>query len=662
MTAKYVDTYFKDKTASDEAQIPAASASVKVHKQGATVTNGVTVTTAAGGVAVTVRSKGRIVLGDTVQRGTTSTDNMSVEEVTSETSIKLKSQNGSSIVLAAGDRLVITSNLPTLYNESSGTSTPIANPTTADANGLAKFYSRDLVTDQIVSGSGLTTVLYENVSGGRTGLEFRVTAYGALGDGATNDASAISTTIAAAEASDGVVVFPPSSSEYISSTGGHILKKTTRIFGYGATLKFTSATGTLLSWGNGTLGGEPSGGLYGLTLRGNGGASDTSIGVQLGNGASDLAEDVAIRDCQISHFGNGIVIADGANNQNVIDRCTIQDNAFNGIRFDSTFNQEYTIICNSTIIDNGQSQATGTGIQLGANTRAGISIRNVKLHQNGNGTLAQIDGPATAFTVLRMTDSDIESIDTFERMAIRLLGIDDDRPQVHLTNVVFGDTCSGTITKPLLLFASVDLFITASELGKKVGTTVVPTISIGNSLVNKENFVTLNGVMFFASGTLANAQALAWTGTGGQYSFLSIASSLLSGFDTATNPVSFPTDLRVKHDIVVESGLFKPGAQKVTNLHIMSEGDISRSVDFNTDMLSYYAAGNTEYPLKISYMDGQVGIKAPVVATGSLGGASADRDGIVLIEDTGGGVGAEQCNLILYADGARFRITGTRFA
>jgi hypothetical protein len=162
---KYNQTFYKDKTVSDAAQIPAATASVKVYKQGATVASGTSVTTAGGGVAVSVRSVGHLVLSDTVQLGTDVTKQMIVEEITNDTAIKLRSTTGSSITVADGDRLVIYSSLPTLYSESTGRSST-ANPATTDATGYVGFYTPETRFDVIVSGTGITSKLYtDNESG-----------------------------------------------------------------------------------------------------------------------------------------------------------------------------------------------------------------------------------------------------------------------------------------------------------------------------------------------------------------------------------------------------------------------------------------------------------------------------------------------------------------
>ena len=649
---KFSTTFYKDKSASDVVQVPANSATISVYRRGATISTGTTVTTVAGGVAVSVYNAGDILLGDTVQLGTDATKQMTVEELTSITSVKLRSTIGASIPVTAGQRLVIYSRIPTIYSEASGTD-DIDNPTDADSKGLVEFFIASPMFDLIASGPGLTDKLMVDNRGG-SDVIFRVTDFGAKGDGSTNDAAAINATIVAAELVGGAVLFPPSPTDYISSTGGHVLKKTTSIFGYGATLKLTSATATLLAFGNGFISGGAAGGVYGLELLGNNGASDTSIGIRLGMGENDLADYVSCRDMQITKFGHGIVIADGAANQNTIDRCTIASNIFNGIRVDATFNQEPCGIINCTIINNGISQATGSGIQFGANTRVAIVFHNCKLHHNGNGTLGQIYGPSTAGVVLRMTDCDLESIDVVERSAIQLLGVGNNRVNIYLSGLIAGDEFAGVSVKPLIVVASADLYMSSCRLAKRYGSTIVPMINIGNGDTLKENAVTLRGVRFDAVGTVANAQTVGWTGTAGQYGSLDMTGSGFGGFQTATNPISYPNTLRCVHDVAgVLDGTGITGRRKLTGLNLMWDQEVSREVVFNLDHLTY-ASASTIYSLKIGFMNGQVGFKCPVVATGNLFGAGADHDGSVVIEDAGAG----NRNLIIYAGGERFRIDG----
>lgn len=162
---KFTTTFYKNKNASDSAQVVAPGATVTVYRQGATCASGPLVTTGGGGTSVTLRSVGHILVNDTVQLGTDATKQMLVLSITNDTIITLRSTTGSNIQLTSGDRLVIYSALPSLFSESSGVST-LANPTTTDASGALTLYTPETKFDLIVSGSGLTTTLMiDNESG-----------------------------------------------------------------------------------------------------------------------------------------------------------------------------------------------------------------------------------------------------------------------------------------------------------------------------------------------------------------------------------------------------------------------------------------------------------------------------------------------------------------
>jgi len=162
---KYSETFFKDKSASDVAQVLAGSATVTVYKQGATVAFSASVLVA--GTNVQVRSIGKLAVLDLVQLGTDATKQMEVVSITDNQHIRLRSLTGSAITILSSQRLVIYSTLPTLYTEASGVST-LANPTTTNSKGYVEFYTPEAKFDLIISGSGLTTTLYIDNQGGWT--------------------------------------------------------------------------------------------------------------------------------------------------------------------------------------------------------------------------------------------------------------------------------------------------------------------------------------------------------------------------------------------------------------------------------------------------------------------------------------------------------------
>jgi hypothetical protein len=69
-------------------------------------------------------------------------------------------------VLTAGDRLILTNNKPSLYDNDQAGGTPLGNPIGADARGLVEFYTPETRFDMIVAGTGVTTQVHENNEGG----------------------------------------------------------------------------------------------------------------------------------------------------------------------------------------------------------------------------------------------------------------------------------------------------------------------------------------------------------------------------------------------------------------------------------------------------------------------------------------------------------------
>ena len=140
----------------DTRLIPLVSSAnaAKLYKQGAVVAANATVT--GSGTVVTVRDIGRIVSGDTVQVGTSSTNTATVSAITSRTSFTLTS-TGSSFGITTGQRLVVTSNRPTVYTESSGAVSGSAN-LTSDANGGVECYTAEPIVDILYSVDGGSTI------------------------------------------------------------------------------------------------------------------------------------------------------------------------------------------------------------------------------------------------------------------------------------------------------------------------------------------------------------------------------------------------------------------------------------------------------------------------------------------------------------------------
>lgn len=181
-----------------------SGASVAIYREGATI-NG-----AQAGVsplALTVRHAGKIATGDTVFIETDSGTTYSATR-TSATVITLAGFAGTLSVLN-GQRIVPANNQPTLYSDDQGGATT-GNPLATSSTGIASCWIRTGIYEALVSGAGITTTLVTSqVLPGAEEVEFNVRAWGATGDGSTDDSAAINAAITEAnERGGGVVLFP----------------------------------------------------------------------------------------------------------------------------------------------------------------------------------------------------------------------------------------------------------------------------------------------------------------------------------------------------------------------------------------------------------------------------------------------------------------------
>jgi hypothetical protein len=162
---KFSTTIFKDAGASSSNQVVAVGASCNVYRQGAKV-NGAPLVLTASPTVVNVRSVGRIAVGDTIQQNADETKRFSCTEVTSDTAIKLQAI-GADIQLVDGDRLIIVNSQPLLYNNDQAAGSALSQPVQTDSRGYVEFYVDEIQFDMIVSGTGLTTTIYEDSESGR---------------------------------------------------------------------------------------------------------------------------------------------------------------------------------------------------------------------------------------------------------------------------------------------------------------------------------------------------------------------------------------------------------------------------------------------------------------------------------------------------------------
>ncbi|MEO8501208.1 MAG: hypothetical protein ABI565_09860, partial [Vicinamibacteria bacterium] len=158
---------FKNKSGSDTAQVPTA-ATVNIYRQGATY-RGSTITISPSDpdpTTIDVDDIGDIVVSDTLGTNT-ATACFIVNAIISTTQLQLSSISGSQ-TLSDNDRLVVTTNQPTIYSDSRG-NTSTSNPLTADgATGRAQVYVKNKRFDYIVTGlgTGVPARLFRNAEGG----------------------------------------------------------------------------------------------------------------------------------------------------------------------------------------------------------------------------------------------------------------------------------------------------------------------------------------------------------------------------------------------------------------------------------------------------------------------------------------------------------------
>lgn len=182
-------TTTKDYAVGDTRQIP-AQAAVTVYKQGVTYVSGGPVNTSATNVTLTVRDTGRVVVGDTLVREsdiiagtavppTVTIDTVTLAEGTGAASVRVDHTSGGNMTLTAGDRLICTSNKPSLFSDSTGNVSAGGNPVNSDATtGYLGIYVQERFVDVKVAIAGYASQVFRDMASGEAG-SFRVaTDYG----------------------------------------------------------------------------------------------------------------------------------------------------------------------------------------------------------------------------------------------------------------------------------------------------------------------------------------------------------------------------------------------------------------------------------------------------------------------------------------------------
>lgn len=448
---KFSRTFFKDASVSDTGQVVAGSATVTVYRQGATVSDGIiTVTTSP--TVINVYDSGRVIVGDTLQAGTDTSKQMVVTAVSAQT-ITAQSTVGGSFALTVGNRLIPYGSLPTLYSESTGVTTT-ANPTSTNSRGLAEFYVREMMVDVILSGSGLTTTLYQNED---TGVIHRanVRDYGATGDGSTDDTAAIALALASVPTTGGDVYFPPGTYRISSSLTP---QSKTCIHGDGAASLITDITGNMnmIDITNVDDIVITNIGLQGFTV--------FSIGsrgaIYSGNGGS---ERVRIQNVYITGAGTCGISLEDSNDIEIIG-CTIRNSIEHGILFTEV--TRATIVGN-TIVSSGA---------IGSSSQAGIYL-------------------ASACTRIAV---DANVVDICEHVGIRV-----------------SSTTMSVISNNIIRAAPTGILVEASSWNHIHGNQVMSSITTGISLISSsdqnrvsENLMTGSGLDINIASGVTDTQVL----------------------------------------------------------------------------------------------------------------------------------------------------------
>jgi parallel beta helix pectate lyase-like protein len=158
----------KDKSSTDKAQVP-ADATADFYKQGATVATAVTVTNYDVDVTIVVRDVGRIVVGDTLRKGLSSTPTVTVSAVLDRTTLVVYSDGNGSLVLAVGDRLIVTTDRPTVHKENTGVDAYSASQVTTDGSTgfLYPAHVRERFFDAAITGTGVARLMADQPAGVR---------------------------------------------------------------------------------------------------------------------------------------------------------------------------------------------------------------------------------------------------------------------------------------------------------------------------------------------------------------------------------------------------------------------------------------------------------------------------------------------------------------
>lgn len=313
------------------------------------------------------------------------------------------------------------------------------------------------------------------------------------------------------------------------------------------TLQLAQATGTLFTFGNNVDGSWIQGGMFGgCHLLGNSGSTDTSIGLQIGNG-SNSAHGVHI-EADISGFGNGVVVSGTGDAFGwTMDHSSIHNNACNGVRFDTaTANAPETpTISNSFIFNNGQSSATCSGIVVSANGGGNLRLVGTHVDNNGNGTLPQIYTPSTGVLNLWLISPHMEHALGVDSTHIGLMSTGSNRSYLFIAGGELTQNPTTASNLPVINCASCDAELEGVKITQKVGASITPAVQVGTGNVGAS--LTMKDSIFACTGTAANCQIASVTNSTVGYD---IAGTVMNGYGSASSIASFAANSKGCHDLL----------------------------------------------------------------------------------------------------------------